>query len=245
MKSKQIFVVLSLGFLLLTGCTNYEETYKLLKQELKETQELKSNYFAQYFDLNELNQAEKTANEVIKNSDKEKYEATLSELEKQNSDLDTFINSEQEKLYNIPTGSTEYPFAVDLSELPIGWSAESIKKQTSSHPLRIDVYEPDYIDESPDVYIWIKSSSHKYSYEIHNIDTKEIIVQDENGEKEKALVNTEIQFIQKDQHPVNITDDTIKNQRPGYLFKDRDKSTILALQNYDGEEYYVLYKANQ
>ena len=64
-------------------------------------------------------------------------------------------------------------------------------------------------------------------------------VQDESGSLQKALVNTEVNFDMKDGY--SIDEYTALNERPAYLFKDKNEKILLALKNYDGEDYYVLY----
>lgn len=240
-----IFLLIGIMTVSMCGCGHSpEETYALIKEELKTTQALEADYFAQYYDMNELNSIKSDTEKALEDSNEEVYEDVLAELKTQNEAMSAFIESERDKLYNVQTIKeidSEYPFSMYIDELPTNWFAEPLVKQTSSHPLRVDMSEPDYTDESPYASLWINSSSHKYNYDIKEIDTKEIKVKNENGEIVKALVNTEIQFRQQNRHPVNMTEETVLNERPGYIMENKDGMTILALQNYDGEDYYVLY----
>ena len=95
------------------------------------------------------------------------------------------------------------------------------------------------MDEPPCANLFIDDSSAEYNFSIHQVETKEITVQDESGSLQKALVNTEVNFDMKDGY--SIDEYTALNERPAYLFKDKNEKILLALKNYDGEDYYVLY----
>lgn len=238
---KKITILMLFTSLFISGCTNNEELYKSLKLELETTQTLTDNYFAEYYDLNELNELRSKVDEALDESKEDQYNELLKKLQEENSKLNSFIQKEQKKIFNMPSGDDIYPFSVDVNGLPVGWSGQLLSKQTSSHPLSVDVEESQYKNEPESIYLWIDSSSMEYQQSIQNVETTAITVENDKGEKEKALVNTQIIFTQKDQHSVNIDDDTLLNQRPGYLMKDKKGKLVLALPNYDYEDYYVLY----
>lgn len=100
--------------------------------------------------------------------------------------------------------------------------------------------EADTLDEPPYANLFIDDSSNDYDYSINQIDTKEITVQDKNRELQKALVNTEVTF--KKQADYDDDEYTALNERPAYLLKMKSGEVYLALQNYDGEDYYILYQ---
>ena len=244
---KKIFLsVLCIVMMILSlcGCSNTEETYASIKKEIELTEKLESDYFAQYYDMKRISKAKENAEQAIEDSNEEVYNDVLAELQTQNETMMEYIQAERDKLYNVQTNKdvgSKYPFAFNIEELPIGWFAEPLTKPTSSHPSRIDILDSGYSDIAPYACIWIDSSSREYDYNIRNIDTKEICVENENGEIEKALVNTEIQFKQRDRNPVNKDKYRELKERPAYFMENKNGDTILALQNYDGKDFYVLY----
>lgn len=223
------------------GGQSIEEQYAAIKTELENTETLQKNYFAKYYDMNDLEKAKSDAEMAVEKSDEENYGTVLAELQSQNNAFSAYISSEVDKLYNAQTSDGEYPFAVDVQDVSVGFYAELLVKQTSSHPHRVDINEPTYTDESPYAHLWIDGSSRTYDYRIRNVKTKEIKVENENGEIEKALVNTQIKFTLQNRHPVNMGEEEFLNERPGYLFEDKDGYWVLALKNYDNKDYYVLY----
>ena len=57
-----------------------------------------------------------------------------------------------------------------------------------------------------------------------------------------ALVNTEVKFTAAINQAANNDLSKELNERPAYFFaRAKDNAIVLALQNYDGEDYYVLY----
>ena len=55
-------------------------------------------------------------------------------------------------------------------------------------------------------------------------------------------MNTEVRFAAAFEQWANNDPNKELNERPGYFFVDRDFNCCLALQNYDGEDYYVIYR---
>ena len=82
-----------------------------------------------------------------------------------------------------------------------------------------------------------------YNYTIKQIPTKEIAVQDENRELQKVLVNTQITF--KVLEKFSWENKVSLNERPAYFFKDKKDQIYLALKDYEGGEYYILYLPGQ
>lgn len=76
----------------------------------------------------------------------------------------------------------------------------------------------------------------------NQIDTKKISVQDDNRELKDALVNTEVLFTIQEGYTVD--ESSVLNERPAYLLKMKSGEIYLALQDYDGSEFYVLYNMN-
>lgn len=216
--------------------------YSSIKKEIEVTESLEKNYFIQYYNTKELSQAKTNANQAITDSNAEVYFEVYFALKEQNSDLLSFIESEVKKLYNIQTNvSAEYPFAVNIDLSAIEWDAEPVKKQNSKHPTWIICSEPDTTDEPPHAIIFTGDvCTGDCVFEIISIDEKEITVENINGEFEKAIVNTQINFTEVGYGSVNDL-----NERPAYILKNKDGDIILALQNYEGKSYYVLYNISE
>ena len=221
--------------------SKYNEYYKLLKKEIEESDKLQSSYYAKDYDLTKISETKSKANDSINNSDFTKYEELYGVLSEQDKALSQHIDEEMSKTYNVPTNlSEQYPFGIDESSLSKEWSYHPLVKQKKNFPTWVITSEADTLDEPPYANLFIDDSSNDYDYSINQIDTKEITVQDKNRELQKALVNTEVTF--KKQADYDDDEYTALNERPAYLLKMKSGAVYLALQNYDGEDYYILYQ---
>lgn len=220
----------------------YNDNYKLLKTEIETTEKLKSNYFSKDYDITKVDRIKSEAEIALRESNYKKYEEIYKELVSQNDLLNNIIEEGMNSIYSCPTENElgeEFPFAVSQNELPVQWSYKPIVKQTKNHPTWVITHEADVLDEPSYANLFIDDSSAEYFFEIKQVATKEITVQDANRELQKALVNTEVIF--KMQEGYSVDQYTALNERPAYLFKDKSGQIYLALENYDGEGFYVLY----
>lgn len=220
----------------------YNELYTVLQDEMSRTVELQNNYFAKDYDTSKLNQTKDRVESALSKSDYLEYEQLYKEFSGQNDALRDFIDNALNSTYSVETNtniSKDYPFAVLEEDIPLPWSFKPITKQTKNHPTWIIANEADVLDEPPYANLFIDDTSAEYTFDIHQAETKEITVQDESGSLQKALVNTEVNFDMKEGY--SIDQYTALNERPAYLFKDKNEKILLALKNYDGEDYYVLY----
>lgn len=216
--------------------------YKEIKKELEVATEAEKDYFAQYYDLKKFSNVKSDAQNAIDNSDSEKYLEVYKALKEANIDISSFIEEESKKIYNAPTSENpneEFPFAVNSENIVPPIQAEPLIKQNSKHPTWIIFSEPNTTDEKPFANLFIDGYSNQYDYNIQNIVTTEIKVQDENKEIQAALVNSQINFKSQEGYPVDAN--TGLNERPAYLLADKNGNILLALKSYDGEEYYILY----
>ena len=186
--------------------------------------------------------AKSNAQKTIDDSDSEKYQEVYKSLKKENANISSFIEDESKKIYNIlanenPDG--KFPFAINAENIIPPIQGEPLVKQNSKHPTWVVFVEPDTTDEKPYVNLFINDSSSKYDYNIQNIKTTEIKVQDENKDIQPALVNSQINF--KVQENYSVDADTKLNERPAYLLIDKNEHIVLALKNYDKKDYYILY----
>ena len=221
--------------------SKYNEYYKLLKKEIEESDKLQSSYYAKDYDLTKISETKSKANDSINNSDFTKYEELYGVLSEQDKALSQHIDEEMSKIYNVPTNlSEQYPFGIDESSLSKEWSYHPLVKQKKNFPTWVITSEADTLDEPPYANLFIDDSSNDYDYSINQIDTKEITVQDKNRELQKALVNTEVTF--KKQADYDDDEYTALNERLAYLLKMKSGAVYLALQDYDGEDYYILYQ---
>lgn len=212
--------------------------YSSIKREIELTQSLEKNYFANYYNTQELFKAKDDAAKAIEDSNVDTYYDVYFALQQQNADLSAFIESEVKKLYNVQTNiSDEFLFAVDLDLSAIEWDAEPIKKQNSKHPTWIICSEPDTTDTPPHAIIFSGDiCTGDCIFDIVNIEDKEITVEDKDGNLKKAIVNTQVNFTE-----VGYGTASNLNERPAYLLKNKDGNILLALKNYEGKDYYVLY----
>lgn len=216
--------------------------YKEIKKELEVATEAEKNYFAQYYDLEKFSAAKADAQKAIDNSDSEKYSEVYKTLKEENIDISSFIEEEGKKIYNVPTSENpneEFPFAVNPENVVPPIQGEPLIKQNSKHPTWIIFSEPNTTDEKPYANLFIDDSSNQYDYNIQNVETTEIKVQDENKEIQTALVNSQINF--RSQEGYQVDANTKLNERPAYILVDQNEQIVLALKSYDGGEYYILY----
>ena len=218
-----------------------QQLYSATKKEIETADKLAGNYYTQYYDAKGFDAARENAEAVLNSSDEERYSEAYSSLKAENESLQSYIDGETAKSYSVTTDlDDEYPFMIDEEHLPSQWNFSPIVMQTSSHPTNVVSMKkatdlPTYID------LFINGSSRNYTYAISQLPTKEISVQDANGEIQTALVNTEVRFTAAFDQAANHDPGKELNERPGYFFVDKNGYIVLALPNYDGEDHYVLY----
>ncbi len=222
----------------------YDElVFSAIKKELETLGELEADYFAHYYDLSKLQTVKADAETAINSSNKEIYSDTYSDLKNENESLLAYIEQERAKSYSAQTNDGEHPFMVEESDLPEQWSFKPLAMQTSSHPSWI-MGEKKATDLPYWIIPFINGNGREYTYAITQMPTTEITVKDANDQLQTTFVNTQLQLEQYRKEEVNRDPNKELNERPGYFFKDKKGNLILALQNYDGEEYYVLYASN-
>lgn len=179
-------------------------------------------------------------NESTNKIDLSKY--SNEELTKLRDEIDSLLNeSKSAQTFKSVTeleANEEFPFAVKESDLPKTWSFKPLIKQRINYPTWVVTHESDVLDEPPTASLYIDGSSAEYYYTVNQVETKEIMIQDENRELQKTFVNTEVVFKAKDGYR---GEEIPLNERPAYLLKDKNGQIYLALKDYDGEDWYVLY----
>lgn len=215
--------------------------YSEITKEISHSQEILSSYFAQQFDTKEIEAAKTDAQAALDASDTDGYYKVYKALKKADKELDTYIKDEKKKSYSMETYGGDNPFRLEESDLPSEWSFKPITLQSSTHPSWV-MSEKKATDLPTYVYFFINQTSREYTYQLNQIPTKAIKVQDEDGKMQTALVNTEVQFTGQFDQVVNVDPNKELNERPAYFFaRAKDNAIVLALQNYDGEDHYVLY----
>lgn len=245
MKQKLTIVALCVVLIsVLCGCESNEDsiqnTYAEIKKTISITESLENDYFAQYYNLNNLTVAKNAAQDAINNSKEESYGEILKNLKNENEKLSDYIDKERKKIYNEQTSTDatyEFPFEVSESSLTQNWSFKPEVKQSSSYPTWIVTSEADTTDGTPIICFFIDDSSPEFSYAISQIQTKEIQVMNTDGQIKSALVNTELKCTVKD----GYQDRNIPlNERPAYFVVCNGQIKLL-LQSYEGDDYYVPY----
>ena len=216
-----------------------QQLYSATKKEIETADKLAGNYYTQYYDAKGFDAARENAEAVLNSSDEERYSEAYSELKAENESLQSYIDGETAKSYSVTTDlDDEYPFMIDEEHLPSQWSFSPIVMQTSSHPTNV-VSMKKATDLPTYIHLYINGSSRDYTYALSQVPTKEINVQDKNGEIKTALVNTEVSFTAVIRQAADREMEL--NERPGYFFVDKNGYIVLALPNYDGEDSYALY----
>lgn len=214
--------------------------YAAIQDELAISDELFGSYFAQSYNTQQLESAIADAQKAINDVDEASYGNAYSVLKSENDAFQLYIDQQLDASYSMETYGGEYPFHIEESDLPEEWSFQPLVMQTSSHPNWV-TSSREATDSSSYVNLFINGSSRRYTYEIEQIPTISITVQGDDGELTTALVNTKVQFTAAFNQAVNQDPNKELNERPAYLFVDKDSRILLALQDYDGNDYYVLY----
>ena len=165
--------------------------YSEITKEISHSQEILSSYFAQQFDTKEIEAAKTDAQAALDASDTDGYYKVYKALKKADKELDTYIKDEKKKSYSMETYGGDNPFRLEESDLPSEWSFKPITLQSSTHPSWV-MSEKKATDLPTYVYFFINQTSREYTYQLNQIPTKAIKVQDEDGKMQTALVNTEI-----------------------------------------------------
>ena len=216
--------------------------YAEISEALQKFDSEKTGYFASRYDLVELNAVAEDARKALESSDEKTYADIHEAFKRELSEFEKFVKDERKKSYSVDMGEDPaFPFAVPSSILPTEWSLKPTVMQTSSHPNWV-LCEKEAVDLPPYVNFFINGSSRDYTYEVASVPTKAISVQNEDGEVVEALVNTEVRFTAAFEQWANNDPNKELNERPGYFFIDKNFNCCLALQNYDGEGHYVIYR---
>ena len=223
----------------------YNKYYTLLTETVENSNNLKKNYFSKTYDTSKLDTTKDKAEKAISESEYTQYEELYNTLSEQNTILETNIQKSLSEIYNKVTDEEnfDFPFAVKEAEIPAQLSFKPLVKQTESYPTWVTSRDSEVLNEPPVACLFIGGSSAEYNYTIKQIPTKEIAVQDENRELQKVLVNTQITF--KVLEKFSWENKVSLNERPAYFFKDKKDQIYLALKDYEGGEYYILYLPGQ
>lgn len=132
--------------------------------------------------------------------------------------------------------NSEFPYAVSEDQIAdeLSLSFKAIMKHTSKNPDWIYKSEPQYTDRKSQYDIFVDGSSPAYDYVVENIPTKTINIETEDG-IQTTEVNTEIAFTVDPKYGINSV------VEPGYFYIANDGKLYLAMKNYDGEDYYMLF----
>ena len=222
----------------------YNEYFKTITDELALADKLSKDYFLEDYDITKFLSVQENAKKVLENSDFHQYADICKDLQGQNDLAENYINEFKEKCYSKQTaseGNAEFPFAVNTDEFTYPWSFEPMVKQNSKHPTWVLIQEANVTDKPPYANLFIDGSSSQYNFTVTQIPIKEISVQNKDGNLMQVLVNTEIIFNEQDGYS---DENAALNERPCYIFYDKENKLNLALQDYDGGDFYKLYVSN-
>lgn len=222
----------------------YNEYFQTITDELVLADKLSKDYFLKDYDVTKFLSVQENAKRVLENSDFHQYADVCKDLQSQNDLIENYINEFKEKCYSKQTaseGNVEFPFVVNTDEFTYPWSFEPMVKQNSKHPTWVLIQEADVTDKPPYANLFIDGSSSQYDFTVTQIPIKEISVQDKDGNLMQALVNTEIVFNEQGGYS---DENAALNERPCYIFYDKENKLNLALQDYDGGDFYKLYISN-
>lgn len=170
-----------------------EVLYSELIGAIETASGLEASFFAQSYDMAKFTSAKEAAQNAVDNSDKDSYHKTLESLESEISALSAFIEAEKANSFSIQTNEGEHPFAVNEEDMTFAHVLNASVKHSSEYPYGVSFFEGSTTDTPTDMHFEIGDSKVcAYSVEIAQVDTICIDVETPDGEKKKALVNTEI-----------------------------------------------------
>lgn len=241
---KKLFIITIIAILSLALCScgqSPEEQYALIKEELKTTESLQASFFADYYDMKDLEKAKKEAEKVVDSSNEEMYKDVLVELQSQNEAFISFIETEKEKSFSSETGEGTYSFAVDESSVEYGFCFAPYVKQSSDYPVNPVFIEAETTDERPVFHFDMKNDVCVYSFELRNVGTRWIEVQDEEGNLQKAFVNTEIVLYDAPDGWMPNNELYPLGEGSCYLFNNEEYGLTLAIKDEVKGKGYILY----
>ena len=218
-----------------------EVLFAEIKIQIEDAAKLENGFFAQYYDVNALVRARTNAQNAVDNSNVDEYVGVYQTLKNEVEAFNNYIKTEQEKSFSKITGNGDYPFSVKESEVEYGMCLASYIKQSSDYPVEPCFFDSDTTDERPIFHFSLKNDVCVYSYELRNIETKWIEVQDENGEFKKAFVNTEIVLYDAPDSWEPSNELYPLGEGGCYLFVNKDKGITLAIKDLVGGKGYILY----
>ena len=218
-----------------------EILYTEIKGLIEKSTQLEASFFAQYYDIKNLSAAKENAKNAIDNSDNNKYVSIYTELKTRVDEFNTFVENEKNSSLSVETNNGEYPFAVDSSKIYYGFCLAPYEKQSSAYPSNPCFFDSDTTDELPIFHFEVKNSVGVYSYELRQIDTKWIEVQDGLGNLKKAFVNTEIVLYDAPEswEPNNALYPL--GEGACYLFYTEDNGLTLAIKDLVNNNGYILF----
>lgn len=218
-----------------------EVLFAEIKIQIDDATKLENGFFAQYYDTKKIIAAKKEAQDAVDNSDSEKYVEVYKALKSEVDAFNTYIKTEQEKSFSKVTGEGDYPFAVEDSNIEYAFCLAPYVKQSSDYPVNPCFFESDTTDERPIFHFEMKNDVCVYSYELKNVETKWIEVQDADGNLQKAFVNTEIILYDAPDSWMPNNELYPLGEGSCYLFVNEDKGVTLAIKDVVTNKGYVLY----
>lgn len=216
--------------------------YSSIQENLSLYTQLKNDYF--YKDLKDTKKSsyEKTIKDsqtVFDCKDINNYVSTAKSLEKETTEIANHLEELNKNIFSEQINIDEtYPYAIRYTDgIFNGYRFALVKKQNSLTPTDILFCESTTTDGPDTADLFVEGSSPIYIYTVKNVETKQISIQTDSGEIQKALVNTQIQFSPKQRE----TAETRRSGNPGYIFVGKDDDIFIAMEDYNNNPYYVLY----
>ncbi|MDO4442749.1 MAG: hypothetical protein Q4B69_02650 [Slackia sp.] len=216
-----------------------------IEVQIGKADELGFDYFSRYYDMNKVESAKTAAQEAIESSNEDEYANVYYALKNANREFAAYIDEERANSYSAPTNDGDHPFAVNAEEFPQNGSLRPLTKLDSSYPLEVSLAEPKTADGLPYLaYIMSDSNGnfnrvYSYNYEIKEIETVEINVQDGSGEIKRAFVNSQLVLSHFNGGSPDETHAKFQNQ--SYLLKTASGELALVIPDLKGGDFYIPY----
>ena len=188
--------------------------------------------------------------EGISRSDYEALSSKYDELYKQvygESDTELGTSQNESNIISKKTSTnSQYPYSVKDEKIDEIYSWQPGIMLTSSFPTEILFMEPEVSDAEPTIgfVTYIGSCIIPCEYVIEDIETKKISVKTNENEFKDALVNTVIRPTLDERYKYTFTYlEKSMSERPAYAMKTMDGNLAIALLDYEGSDFDVLYQA--
>ena len=221
-----------------------EETKKLFD----EAQGLKLSAFAQFYGeegIANLDKAVDDAGNALIDAGISSLENAHDAISDEVKTFKKFIDKQEDESLSRKTNKGDYPYAVEETDLQYAFVISPLVKRSSDYPYDISLFEGSTTDEPSTLHFEIGANGVcAHFFNLNNVPTTVIEVQDKEGNLHKALVNTELKLSESTDSWGQDNGLYPLGEGSCYLYQDKDYGTTLAIKDLVGNKGYITYAWN-